>query len=85
MGLTIEWKKEGLRLVFLVWSIFQLCADKVNQLFINDKTIKILDIGCGDGLVGEALVKRGFKNMTGLDISGKMVKLVKVECKDSST
>jgi len=55
----------------------ELCADKVNQLFKNDKTIKILDIGCGDGLVGEALVKRGFKNMTGLDISGKMVKLAK--------
>ena len=35
----------------------------------------ILDLGCGDGLVGEALTVRGFTNISGFDISSKMVAL----------
>ena len=50
-------------------------ADKVNELIKNNKWAKILDIGCGDGLVGEALRKHGFDNLVGLDISLKMVRL----------
>ena len=36
---------------------------------------RILDLGCGDGLVGEALKARGFTNISGYDISSKMVAL----------
>ena len=36
---------------------------------------RILDLGCGDGLVGEALKARGFNNISGYDISSKMVSL----------
>jgi len=55
----------------------ELVADKVVQLTEGKKVSKILDIGCGDGLVAEALKPRGFSNMIGLDISEKMVKLAK--------
>ena len=34
-----------------------------------------MDVGCGDGLVGEALKLRGFTNLIGTDISEKMVQL----------
>ena len=39
------------------------------------KSAKILDVGCGDGLVAEALLTRGFSNIVGTDISQKMVQL----------
>ncbi len=31
--------------------------------------VSVLDLGCGNGLVGAALAKRGFTNITGADIS----------------
>lgn len=31
--------------------------------------INVIDFACGTGLVGEALNKDGFKNITGIDIS----------------
>ena len=54
-----------------------MVADKVSQLVDVEKfsAVKILDLGCGDGLVGEALKVRGFNNISGYDISDKMVQL----------
>ena len=34
----------------------------------------VLDLGCGDGLTGEALLKRGFKDLTAVDFSAPMIK-----------
>ena len=53
-------------------------ADRIAQLLDVNKfsgAWRILDLGCGDGLVGEALKVRGFNNITGYDISSKMVSL----------
>ena len=36
------------------------------------KSSKILDAGAGTGLVGEALVERGFRDLIGIDMSEKM-------------
>ena len=33
----------------------------------------MLDLGCGDGLLGEGLVKRGYTNITGVDFSQPML------------
>lgn len=45
--------------------------------FIKD-TDKVLDIGCGTGLVGASLIQRiSVKSLTGLDISTKMLELAK--------
>ena len=33
------------------------------------KDISVLDLGCGSGLVGEQLHKRGYQNIDGLDLS----------------
>jgi ubiquinone/menaquinone biosynthesis C-methylase UbiE len=43
---------------------------------IPTKDIKILDAGCGTGLVGIELKKNGFQNFDGADFSQKMLDLV---------
>jgi len=35
---------------------------------------KILDVGCGTGLIGAGLAARGYRNLTGIDISASMLK-----------
>ena len=42
----------------------------------SEKDIKILDAGCGTGLVGVELKKNGFKYVDGVDFSQKMINLV---------
>ena len=54
-------------------------ANKVNELMATRKSAKILDIGCGDGLVADSLKERGFSDMVGLDISEKMVQLARAK------
>ena len=44
----------------------------------SKKNIKILDAGCGTGLVGLELKKNGFKNIDGADFSQKMLDLVPI-------
>ena len=41
-----------------------------------NKNIKIMDAGCGSGLVGIELKKKGFTNIDGADFSQKMLDLV---------
>ena len=39
--------------------------------------MQIVDLGCGDGAVGEALQAKGFSNLSGLDISQGMLDIAK--------
>ncbi|MCH9672258.1 MAG: methyltransferase domain-containing protein [Gammaproteobacteria bacterium] len=41
--------------------------------YCANKTTRVLDLGCGTGLVGEALAANGFKHLDGLDISPLML------------
>ena len=50
------------------------CAKILSDL-INNKKIKILDVGCGTGLSGFSLKKFGFNNLDGLDLSEEMLKI----------
>ena len=44
--------------------------------YIRDKNIKILDAGCGSGLAGIELKKRGYTNIHGVDLSKSMLNLI---------
>lgn len=41
----------------------------------NVGELRVLDLGCGTGLVGEHLAKQGFKHIIGLDISEGMLQI----------
>ncbi|MBL7036446.1 class I SAM-dependent methyltransferase [Candidatus Microgenomates bacterium] len=47
------------------------------SVFKIGKKQKVLDLGCGDGLNTSILVKKGVKNIVGVDISSKLVKNAK--------
>ena len=40
---------------------------------VNRASLKVLDLGCGDGLTGKAMHRRGFQNLTGVDFSETML------------
>ena len=44
---------------------------------LDDKDCKVLDAGCGTGLVGEVLNKLGYENLEATDLSGDMLKEAK--------
>ena len=50
------------------------CAEVLSDM-VDNKKIKILDVGCGTGLSGFSLRKFGFKNIDGLDLSKEMLKI----------
>lgn len=52
------------------------CAEALWQ-FLPEPDVRILDVGCGTGLSGEALTKRGFKNIDGIDPSAEMLAIAK--------
>ncbi|XP_063970668.1 methyltransferase-like protein 27 [Lytechinus pictus] len=51
-------------------------ARAVIQLEPN-RNVKILDVGCGTGLVGEELFREGYQNIHGVDMSAGMLKMCK--------
>ena len=53
-----------------------ITVNKFNILHPN-KNIKIIDVGCGTGLVGKELSKLGYLNVDGYDISPEMLKIAK--------
>ena len=48
-------------------------ASKLLDSYLNDKNAKILDAGCGTGLVGQILKKLGHHNIDGIDFSQAML------------
>ena len=54
----------------------------INELLkINDKNIRILDIGCADGGLICDMVKNGFTNVVGIDNSPEMINQAKIDFK----
>jgi len=59
------------------WSFMPVAiAHKLSQL-LPDKNASILDAGAGTGLVGEALAKEGYTNITAVDLSEQMLAIAR--------
>ena len=52
--------------------VAQACA-----VSIKDRSVTILDVGAGTGMIGEALKAAGFQNLTAFDPSEEMLKVAK--------
>ena len=51
-------------------------AVKIFSKYAKNKSITILDAGCGTGLVAKELLKEGYSNFIGLDFSQDMLDLI---------
>jgi predicted TPR repeat methyltransferase len=52
----------------------EYCRDLVNVANSTKETARVLDLGCGTGLVGKYLNEEGFLNTDGIDASAGMIK-----------
>jgi len=57
--------------------VSQPLSVQIFQEYIKDKSLRIIDVGCGTGLVGVELEKGGFSNFDGIDISQEMIDIAK--------
>ncbi|HAC65789.1 MAG TPA: hypothetical protein DCF68_20230 [Cyanothece sp. UBA12306] len=55
------------------WSFMPNNIAKTLSQLLPQKDLAILDAGAGTGLVGEALAKEGYVNLTAIDLSEKML------------
>lgn len=53
-----------------------VASDKLHTL-LPDTSIRILDAGCGTGLAGVELKKRGYQNVDGMDLSPDMLMMAR--------
>jgi ubiquinone/menaquinone biosynthesis C-methylase UbiE len=52
-------------------------ASAAMEKIVADKTASILDLGCGTGLVGQALTDKGYTEIDGVDFSEKMLNIAR--------
>jgi len=61
----------------LLGTVSQPLSVQIFQEYIKDKSVRIIDVGCGTGLVGVELENCGFTNFDGIDISQEMIDVAK--------
>ena len=90
LDLTHSHNDEDLQVVYKEWApaydhdndnllgtVSQPLSVQIFQEYIKDKSLRIIDVGCGTGLVGVELEKGGFSNFDGTDISQEMIDIAK--------
>jgi ubiquinone/menaquinone biosynthesis C-methylase UbiE len=90
LDLTQSHNDEDLQVVYKEWAaaydydndnllgtVSQPLSVQIFQEYIKDKSLRIIDVGCGTGLVGVELEKGGFNNFDGIDISQEMIDIAK--------
>ena len=61
----------------LLGTVSQPMSVQILQEYVKNKELKIIDVGCGTGLVGRELERAGFVNFDGIDISKEMIDIAK--------
>ena len=90
LDLTHSHNDEDLQVVYKEWAaaydhdndnllgtVSQPLSVQIFQEYVKDKSLRIIDVGCGTGLVGVELGKAGFSNFDGIDISQEMIDIAK--------
>ena len=90
LDLTHSHNDEDLQVVYKEWApaydhdndnllgtVSQPLSVQIFQEYFKDKSLRIIDVGCGTGLVGVELEKGGFSNFDGIDISQEMIDIAK--------
>ena len=90
LDLTHSHNDEDLQVVYKEWAtaydhdndnllgtVSQPLSVQIFQEYIKDKSLRIIDVGCGTGVVGVELEKGGFSNFDGIDISQEMIDIAK--------
>jgi 2-polyprenyl-3-methyl-5-hydroxy-6-metoxy-1,4-benzoquinol methylase len=63
---------------YIAYYLHTITGDQDREIVnTRDRNIKILDAGCGTGLVGLSLKEKGYKNIDGCDLSERMVQRAK--------
>ncbi len=63
----------------LLGTVSQPRSVQILQEYVRNKELKIIDVGCGTGLVGRELERAGFSNFDGIDISKEMIDIDKTK------
>ena len=61
----------------LLGTVSQPLSVQIFQEYMKDKSARVIDVGCGTGLVGVELKNSGFTNFDGIDISQEMIDIAK--------
>ena len=77
IGFYKDWSNSYDQELFINGYITPLRCAKALQTVNANKDEKIMDIGCGTGLSGEAFKKLGFTNIDGSDFSNEMLQIAK--------
>jgi 2-polyprenyl-3-methyl-5-hydroxy-6-metoxy-1,4-benzoquinol methylase len=59
-------------------------VDWMIKEYLTDPQMKIIDVGCGTGRHAVSLAARGYRNITGIDLSPGMIKAAKKAAKDKN-
>ncbi len=59
------------------WSIMPMNAASMLKQLLPREDIEILDAGAGSGMVGAALAKQGYNNITAIDLSPEMLEIAR--------
>jgi len=62
---------------YLLGTVSQPLSVQIFQEYMKNKSVRIIDVGCGTGLVGLELKNSGFTNFEGIDISQEMIDIAK--------
>jgi len=86
-NLNPKWYKEFFEEMGIEYENYPFTKNTENEVkwmieeYLKDPEMKILDVGCGTGRHAISLAKRGYRNITAIDLSGSMIKAGKETAK----
>ena len=86
-NLNPKWYKEFFEEMGIEYEDYSFTKNTENEVkwmikeYLRDPAMKILDVGCGTGRHAISLAKKGYKNITAIDLSSSMIRAAKEAAK----